>query len=46
MAFQIYNAPATNYGEHDEAMQAYQQEGTERALAMDNRGPVRFTQSG
>ncbi|MBT3695896.1 MAG: phytanoyl-CoA dioxygenase [Gammaproteobacteria bacterium] len=27
-------------------MQAYQQAGTERALAMDNRGPVRFTSSG
>lgn len=35
-----------DYGRDEDAMVQYRAEGTARALAMDNRGPLRFTESG
>lgn len=35
-----------DYGTEEEAMVAYREEGTRRAIAMDNRGPFRFTADG
>lgn len=43
---QFYTASETSYGEHEHAMQAYLQEGTRKALVLDNRGPIRFTAQG
>ena len=39
-------AAAVDYGPHEVAMQAYLREGEERALALGNRGPIRFDASG
>ncbi len=46
MALRIYPAPQTSYGAHEEAMQQYREEGTARALALPNRGPVRYDAQG
>jgi ectoine hydroxylase-related dioxygenase (phytanoyl-CoA dioxygenase family) len=46
MTTQFYTASTTDYGEHEEAMAAYLEKGTQRALALENRGPIRFTESG
>lgn len=35
-----------DYGINEAAMQAYQQSGEQRALALNNRGPIRFTADG
>lgn len=35
-----------DYGSEEEAMVSYREEGTKRALAMENRGPFRFTADG
>ena len=35
-----------SYGREEAAMQAYLAEGEERALSLDNRGPVRYTADG
>ncbi len=43
---QFYSAGKADYGEHEAAMQAYLQEGTRKALALDNRGPIRYTATG
>jgi len=37
---------AADYGDDEAAMIAYRADGTARALAMDNRGPIRFDQDG
>jgi hypothetical protein len=37
---------AADYGDHEVEMARYRAEGTARALAMDNRGPIRFTADG
>jgi len=42
----ILELPDVNYGTEEEAMLRYREEGTRRALAMDNRGPVVFTAEG
>ena len=42
----FFKATATDYGEHQAAMTAYLEEGTQRALAMNNRGPIRYTDDG
>ena len=39
-------ARAADYGTEETAMQTYLREGTERALALGNRGPIRFTADG
>ena len=39
-------ACANHYGEQAEAMRSYIQEGQAAALALPNRGPLRFTESG
>jgi len=36
----------SDYGEHEAAMAAYREEGTTRALALDNRGPIRYDADG
>jgi len=46
MTTQFYTASATDYGEHEDAMVAYLEKGTLKAQALDNRGPIRFTESG
>ena len=46
MALRTYQAPRTSYGAHEQAMQRYREEGTERALALPNRGPVRYDAEG
>jgi len=38
--------PAADYGADEDAMVRYRAEGTERALTMDNRGPIRFDAKG
>lgn len=42
----LLDLPPVDYGEQEEAVQQYRAEGTARALAMDNRGPFRFTEDG
>ena len=39
-------AAAVDYGPHEAAMQAYLREGEERAMALGNRGPIRFGADG
>ena len=39
-------ATAVDYGPLEEAMQAYLHEGEERAMALGNRGPIRFDADG
>ncbi|MGE0653235.1 MAG: phytanoyl-CoA dioxygenase family protein [Alphaproteobacteria bacterium] len=43
---QAMRAQATDYGSEEAAMQAYLREGEERAYALGNRGPMRFTADG
>lgn len=42
----LVDAPPVDYGDDEEAMVRYRREGTERALALDNRGPIRFAADG
>ena len=35
-----------SYGSEEAAMQAYLREGEKRAMALGNRGPIRFTATG
>ena len=46
MSFAMYSSSKVDYGEHDSALKQYQERGTERALAMTNRGPVRYDPDG
>jgi hypothetical protein len=46
MGLLLLEVPIVGYGDDEEAMQAYRAEGTRRALAMDNRGPLRFDADG
>ena len=46
MAFEVYRSSAVTYGPHEAAMQRYRAEGTERALALPNRGPMRYDADG
>src|SRR3954470_7183816 len=39
-------ATLADYGTQEPAMQAYLREGRERAMALGNRGPIRFTADG
>ena len=36
----------SNYGEHEAAMPAYRAEGEARAMALNNRGPIRYNADG
>jgi len=41
------NAPVSvDYGPEEAAMQAYLEAGADRAAALGNRGPIRFTAAG
>jgi hypothetical protein len=42
----LIQAPAVDYGHEESAMARYREEGTRRALALGNRGPIRFDASG
>lgn len=42
----VVEAEPTDYGAHEAAMQAYREAGTRRALALGNRGPLRFEADG
>ena len=42
----LLDIPAADYGPDEAAMARYREEGTARALAMDNRGPIRFGPDG
>ena len=42
----IQPAVASNFGPQEAQMQRYMEEGTRRALALDNRGPARFNSAG
>ncbi len=46
MTVHFYRATKTDYGEHEAAMCAYLEQGTRKALQLDNRGPIRFTADG
>ena len=46
VALPLVDAPATDYGVEEIAMEAYRRDGTVRALALDNRGPLRFDMDG
>lgn len=46
MALPLVEVPIVGYGDDEAAMQAYREEGTRRALAMPNRGPIRFDPDG
>lgn len=39
-------AAASDYGEHEAAMVAFRKSGEERALALGNRGPIRYGEDG
>ena len=39
-------AVKVDYGPHEAAMRAYPREGQERAMALGNRGPIRFDADG
>ena len=43
---QVFSDFDTDYGSAEAEMQRYREEGTARALAMDNRGPARFDADG
>ncbi len=45
-ALPLFEAPPVDYGPDEEAMAAYRAAGTERALELDNRGPIRFDRNG
>ena len=40
------NSARSDYGEHQDAIVRYREEGTQRALAMANRGPLTFDENG
>lgn len=42
----LLDAPPVDYGPDEAEMARYRAEGTERALAIDNRGPIRFGDDG
>ena len=42
----LFNTVETNYGDHEEAMAKYRAEGEDRAMNLDNRGPIRFDSDG
>jgi hypothetical protein len=42
----LLDLPAVDYGVEEAAMVRYREEGTARALAMDNRVPIKFTADG
>ena len=42
----LFNTVETNYGDHEEAMAKYRTEGEDRAMNLDNRGPIRFDSDG
>ncbi|MDE0406434.1 MAG: phytanoyl-CoA dioxygenase, partial [Alphaproteobacteria bacterium] len=41
-ALALYEAPPVDYGDAEAEMVRYREAGTARALALDNRGPLRF----
>ena len=45
-ALPLFAAPPVDYGPDEAAMVAYRAAGTERALELDNRGPIRFDRNG
>jgi len=46
MTTTFYTSSQVDYGDHQAAMVTYLQAGTRQALALDNRGPLRFTDAG
>lgn len=42
----LIEVPTVDYGEDEAAMEKYRRDGEARALALDNRGPIRYDQSG
>ncbi|MCG8546826.1 MAG: phytanoyl-CoA dioxygenase family protein [Alphaproteobacteria bacterium] len=42
----LLDLPPTDYGSDEAAMTRYREEGTARALALDNRGPIQFDSDG
>ena len=42
----LLKVPIVDYGEDEKEMAAYRDYGTQRALELDNRGPIRFTSDG
>ena len=42
----LVRVPIVDYGTAESEMVAYREEGTTRALNLDNRGPIRFTSDG
>ncbi len=46
MALRTARVPIVGYGEHEDAMVAYRAAGTERAMSLGNRGPLRFDEEG
>ena len=45
-ALPLLDIEVGDYGEHEAAMVAFRRQGTRRALALDNRGPIRYDQNG
>ncbi len=41
----LIEAPPVDYGPHESAMARYREDGTRRALALGNRGPIRLDAS-
>ena len=46
VGFPLPEVPIVGYGEDEAAMQAYREQGTQRALALGYRGPIRFDAAG
>ena len=42
----LLDAPVSDYGADEEAMVRYRADGERRALGLDNRGPIRFDETG
>ncbi len=42
----LLDVPVSDYGADEDAMVAYRADGERRALALDNRGPIRFDEQG
>ena len=42
----LLDVPIGDYGSDEPALLRYREEGTRRALALDNRGPIRYTDGG
>ena len=46
VALPLHETSEADYGDEQTQLELYREEGTRRALAMDNRGPINFDENG